>query len=165
MRAFLSAVRSGRSIEIHYRSMNPKHTGAVWRRITPHAFAHDGFRWHARAYCHIHKEFRDFILGRCLQVRGVGDAEARSDDDKHWHTFFDVILAPNPALSLGQQQTVSLDYNMPDGKKIISVRQALLYYFRSQHRLDLIDNCEDPNMCPLIIVNMKEFEEAINAKP
>jgi predicted DNA-binding transcriptional regulator YafY len=60
-----------RSVEIFYQSMNRTRPEPIWRRITPHAFGHDGLRWHVRAYCHIDSKFKDFILSRTFKVRDV----------------------------------------------------------------------------------------------
>ena len=50
--------------------MNKVRPDPIWRRITPHAFGYDGFRWHVRAYCHLDNKFKDFLLPRILEVRG-----------------------------------------------------------------------------------------------
>ena len=76
LRSLLAAVRRQRAIEILYQSMNPIRPEPTWRWITPHAFGNDGLRWHVRAYCHIDKKFKDFLLSRCLETRGDGDAGA-----------------------------------------------------------------------------------------
>src|SRR5205085_1836562 len=49
LKAVLAAVRGHRSLEIFYQSMSPERADPVWRRMTPHAFGYDGFRWHVRA--------------------------------------------------------------------------------------------------------------------
>jgi hypothetical protein len=48
----------------------------VWRRMTPHAFGYDGFRWHVRAYCHLDNKFKDFLLPRILDIGELGEAGA-----------------------------------------------------------------------------------------
>jgi hypothetical protein len=39
--------------------------------------------------------------------RHEGEPGARAEDDRHWHTFFDVILKPNPALGPSQRETIA----------------------------------------------------------
>lgn len=51
LKALLGVVREARSIDVHYQSMSRTRPDPIWRRISPHAFGYDGFRWHARAYC------------------------------------------------------------------------------------------------------------------
>jgi hypothetical protein len=48
LRKILDAAREGVSVEIFYQSMNKVRPDPIWRRITPHAFGHDGFRWRDR---------------------------------------------------------------------------------------------------------------------
>ncbi|MEM6497864.1 MAG: WYL domain-containing protein, partial [Pseudomonadota bacterium] len=66
LRAVLGAVRDGRSLSVFYQSMSRERPEPTWRRISPHAFGYDGFRWHVRAYCHLTKKFKDFLLPRIL---------------------------------------------------------------------------------------------------
>ena len=79
LRALLVAVREGRSIEVRYQSMSKVRPEPVWRRMTPHAFGYDGFRWHARAYCHLDNKFKDFLLPRILDIGELGEAGAGVD--------------------------------------------------------------------------------------
>lgn len=39
-------------------------SGASEREIVPFAIATDGLRWHARAFCRKHQDFRDFVISR-----------------------------------------------------------------------------------------------------
>ncbi len=163
LRALLAAARSHRSVEIHYQSMNPDRPDAIWRRITPHTFAHDGFRWHVRAFCHIEGKFKDFILSRCRGVRQEGEPGARAEDDRHWHTFFKVVLLPNPALSPAQRQAIVWDYHMTRGRAVVPIRCALLYYFEKRLRLDVEPGKDRPAEKPVVVENWKEFVKARDA--
>jgi hypothetical protein len=163
LKALLSAIRARCSVEINYQSMNPIRPDLVWRRISPHAFAHDGLRWHVRAWCHLGAKWKDFIVSRCRGVRSEGEPGARAEDDTHWHTFLDVILKPNPDLSPSQRDTIAWDYQMTKGRKVIPVRNALLYYFEKRLRLDVDDGKDKPAERPVVIDNRKEFEKARNA--
>lgn len=69
LKRLIAAIRAENSIEIYFQSMNPKRPDAIWRRITPHAFAHDGLRWHVRAFCHMESKFKDFIISRYCELR------------------------------------------------------------------------------------------------
>ena len=66
LQAVLGAVRKSQSLEVRYQSMSRERADPLWRRMTPHAFGYDGFRWHVRAYCHIDHKFKDFLLPRIL---------------------------------------------------------------------------------------------------
>lgn len=161
LRALLAAVRSGRAIEILYQSMNPARPAPTWRWITPHAFGSDGLRWHVRAFCHVDRKFKDFLLSRCLEARGDGDAAAAPADDVFWNEAFEVVLSPNPALSEGQQAVVAQDYDMTDGRVSVAVRKALLYYFQKRLRLDAAGAKDRPEETPVIVANHEEFSEAL----
>jgi hypothetical protein len=163
LKQFVGAIRAGNSVEINYQSMNQNRPGALWRRITPHAFAHDGLRWHVRAFCHIDSKFKDFILSRCQGLRSEGAPGASASDDRRWNTFFDVILEPNPALPESHRETIALDYEMKDGRAVIPVRCALLYYFEKRLRLDIDEKKDRPAEKPVRIANLKEFIEARDA--
>jgi len=128
LRAILEAVRDHRSLEIHYQSMSKQRPDPVWRRITPHAFGYDGFRWHARAFCHIDGKFKDFLLPRALKVRSPGEPGQAGTKDKLWHDFFSFEIVPHPDLTASQQAVVAKDYGMTNGKCVLKVRYAMLFY-------------------------------------
>jgi predicted DNA-binding transcriptional regulator YafY len=161
LRSLLAAVRGQRAIEILYQSMNPARPKPQWRWITPHAFGNDSLRWHVRAYCHIDKKFKDFLLSRCLMTRGDAEAGARPQDDVFWNETFPVVLSPNPALSQSQRAVVAEDYDMTDGRVSVPVRRALLYYFQKRLRLDAIGAVDGPHETPVVITNREEFARAL----
>lgn len=163
LKAILDAIRSNHSIEIHYQSMNPNRAEAIWRRITPHALGHDGMRWHTRAYCHLERKFKDFIVSRCRGIRKEDEPGSRAEDDKHWQTIFEVILKPNPALTPSQQQTIAMDYQMTKGRLVLPIRCALLYYFEKRLRLDMDPSKDKPAEKPVVVENWDEFVKARDA--
>jgi len=108
------------------------------RTLSPHALAHDGFRWHARAYCHTRKEFRDFVIARVLEVNGSEPAAtASAEDDQEWHTIVPLVLVPHPNLSESHRRAIELDFGMKDGQIEFQCRQAFLFYALRHLRLDL----------------------------
>jgi hypothetical protein len=161
LKRLIAGIRAERSIEILYQSMNRNRPEAIWRRITPHAIAHDGLRWHARAFCHVDNKFKDFIISRCRELREEGAPGARPSDDHQWKSSFDVILKPNPALTAEQKETIALDYEMSDGFAKTTVRRALLYYFEKRLRLDI--DADNPSEKPVVIHNRGEFNKARDA--
>ena len=161
LRRLLAAVRKGHAIEILYQSMNPTRPEPTWRWITPHAFGNDGLRWHTRAYCHIDKKFKDFLLSRCLDARGDAASGAVPEDDVFWNDLFEVVLSPNPALSEGQQAVVAQDYDMSDGRVAVPVRKALLYYFQKRLRLDAVGALDRSQETPVVVGNRQEFARAL----
>ena len=159
LRSMLRAIQDGMSQEILYQSMSPKNPEPSWRRITPHSLASDGIRWHVRAYCHVDLKFKDFLLSRCQDVRGNGPLGATPEMDVHWKERFDVVLQPNPLLSPSQQEAIAQDYLMSDGRLILSMRRALLFYLNKHLRLDLVRYDPRPANNPLVVQNRQHFDE------
>lgn len=161
LRSLVQAVRRRRSIAIEYQSLNDARPEPIWREITPHAFGHDGLRWHVRAYCHLESTYKDFIISRCLAVGAMGEPKGLADADTNWTTLFDVVLKPNPKLSPAQRRVIELDYGMKDGKAVVSVRLALLYYFDKRLRLDIAESKDRPRETPVVIQNRKDYDAAL----
>jgi hypothetical protein len=159
LRRVLDAIRRGRSVRVLYQSMNPQRPEPLWRWISPHAFANDGFRWHVRAFCHLEHKFKDFLLPRCLNADG--DEPQEGPEDVNWQTFFDVVLIPNPQLSSEQQSIVAQDYCMINGRISISVRMSFLYYFQKRLRLDVAGARDNPQEAPVVVENLEAFALAL----
>jgi predicted DNA-binding transcriptional regulator YafY len=141
--------------------MSDNRPAPLWRRISPHAFACDGLRWHARAYCHLDRKFKDFILSRCLDARQPGPAGDLPSQDRIWNTHFSALLIPNPRLSANQQEVIAQDFCMENGRVVVAVRRAMLYYFSKRLRLDVADRFDDPREAPVILQNRDEFDIAL----
>jgi hypothetical protein len=126
----LRAIRNRTALQVRYQSMSRPEPGD--RVISPHALVNDGFRWHVRAYCHLRKQFRDFVIARVLAVEGTntGDAtgESAPERDLAWLTQVQLVLAPHPALPEAHRKAIELDYGMTDGVVAMACRQALLFY-------------------------------------
>lgn len=161
LQAVLGAVRDCRSLEIHYQSMSRERADPVWRRVTPHAFGYDGFRWHVRAYCHIDHKFKDFLLPRILGVRGDGEPGASGDQDLQWNDTFDVEIGPHPDLVPSQKTVVEKDYGMKNGRAILTVRYAMLFYVLK--RLGLLGNAvkKNPRTQHIVALNHEATEAAL----
>jgi predicted DNA-binding transcriptional regulator YafY len=160
LRSLIEAMRNKRSLHANYHSMRSEHPVAAWQWITPHAFSSDGLRWHVRAYCHIEDCFKDFLLSRFLEVGKLGDPGAEDWADNDWCSFFDVVLIPNPSLPAQKQQTIAIEYDMKDGRLVVPVRCALLYYFNKRLRLDLKE-IDQPHETPVVVSNHREFQKAV----
>lgn len=167
LRQLLTAIRNAKSLEIEYYSMNSVSPPEKWRRITPHAFAFDGFRWHVRAWCHRSNRFKDFLLSRCCGARRFAEPGSSAEHDDLWLTVLDVKLVPNPSLTLSQRKAVELDYGMHDGAILVSVRMALLYYFDKHvnpglHRtMEQNETCDDARRRPVVVRNVAAYTKAL----
>ena len=161
LRALLGAVREKRSIDILYQSMSRKRVDPVLRRITPHAFGYDGFRWHVRAYCHIDNKFKDFLLPRILETGSLAEAGAAADQDRLWQETFNVEIGPHPDLTPSEKAVVAKDYGMTKGQAVLTVRYAMLFYVLK--RLGLLGDAtrQSARTHPIVTLNFKETEAAL----
>jgi predicted DNA-binding transcriptional regulator YafY len=125
LRAVVRAVSENESLRIYYYSVNSGTAG--WRWITPRAFANDGYRWHARAWCFEDNAYKDFVLGRIEKIGEARPAELLPTD-KDWDTWVTVRFKANAALSPIQQQAVQRDFAMRKGVGSLRVRKALMLY-------------------------------------
>lgn len=162
LRVTLEAVRERKALEIRYQSLSEKRPGPTWRWISPHAFAFDGHRWHVRAFCHIDREFKDFLLPRFLKTRGMAEAEAKPGDDTAWNEFANVLLMPHPQLNDDQKKVVAQDYGMKSERLNIPVRLALLYYFLRRLNLDFEEEKRPAREQHVVLANPDDVRTALN---
>ena len=127
LREVIKACRRSGSIKILYASMaNP-----IWseRIISPHTIVYSGFRWHVRAYCHKHTEFRDFLLSRIDRTpQPIDEIAPPMAEDDQWQESNTLTLIPNIKLTDAQKALVKEDFGMPDGRLQFTVRKALAHY-------------------------------------
>jgi hypothetical protein len=128
LQQLIRAIRENLALEIHYQSLST--ATPAWRWVTPHSLASDGLRWHVRAFCHTKMDFRDFVLGRIMEVRGEQASDAFAEADVEWNEHVKVIIAPNPDLTIDQKKIIERDYSMKRGKADIVVRKALMFYLK-----------------------------------
>lgn len=152
LQQLLKSMRERLSIEIHYQSLSSPNPN--WRRISPHSLASDGLRWHLRAYCHAKEEFRDFVLGRIMDIRDEQASTVSATADAEWNELIKVTIAPNPALTADQHKIIERDYSMKQGVGEILVRRSLFFYLK--RRLGLDDGAEkSPASQQVIIVKIE----------
>jgi len=125
-RDIMRGILSGGSVRIHYYSIHS--ATARWRWITPHALAHDGYRWHVRAWDVEDQEYKDFVLGRISQTEPPVDKGQPPRSDKDWSTWATIRFRPNRQLSQMQCKAIEHDYAMKDGVATLRVRKAMLHY-------------------------------------
>ena len=132
--ALLKSMRDGSALKVSYQAMTrPEPTE---RLLSPHALAHDGYRWHIRAYCHSRNQFRDFVIARILSIGGTEPAVAPPFEDQEWQTMVKLVLGPHPGLAEGHRRVIELDYGMESGEVVLECRQALLFYLLKHLGLD-----------------------------
>lgn len=160
--ALLKAIREGMGIKFVYQSMSSPEPGT--RIVSPHALAHDGFRWHIRAFCHSRREFRDFVLGRILAVESFEPAGNVASEDFEWNTVLTLILAPHPGLTEGKRRVIELDYGMKDGEVTLECRQALLFYTLRQLGLNS-PLATTPEAQQIVLKNQAELSHLLSTPP
>lgn len=149
-RDMLQAIEGGLQLRVDYQSMSSAE--AAGRVIEPHAVAHDGFRWHCRAFCLRDNVFKDFVLARIIACdvgdRAVSDPKADSD----WNSFLTLRIAPHPGLSDSQRRVVELDYDMRDGVAEIKVRKSMVFYTLRRLGLDVDPRLRRPEDQQIVLV-------------
>lgn len=160
LRAIFRSIISREQIEIYYQSMSRPEP--IWRWVTPHALAYDGFRWHARAFCHLTKAFKDFLLTRVLDT---GERRSHAIDhemDREWSLFVNLKVGPHPQLSEDQRRIVELDYGMENGCFELKTRAALLYYVNKRLGLNGAEQ-RDPQEQQIVLLNNHEIQLQLSA--
>jgi WYL domain len=130
----VKAIRQSLVLNVRYQSFSSQIPSV--RKLTPHALANDGFRWHVRAYCHKNDDFRDFLLSRILELDAGEIDHDRSHDDHAWHHVVRLVLVPHEQLEEAHRAVIELDYGMKGGESVFECRQALLFYALQQLGLE-----------------------------
>lgn len=159
LKAVLRGIRDRLALRIRYQSMSKPEPH--WRWISPHALGFDGFRWHVRALCHNDKTFKDFVFARIYEIGESQPHPMDSDADEAWFDSVTVIISPHPGLSESQAKAVKLDYDMPEGVRVISISSAFLYYFLKHMGLDGDAGQKRPQDQQIVLVNREEVMSAL----
>jgi WYL domain len=151
----IAAIRERRAVSVLYQSMAQEEPQP--RAVSPHALAHDGFRWHVRVYCHLRNQYRDFVIARILEIEPSDVTYVAPTEDKQWANVVQLVLIPNPELFGAHQRVIELDYGMVGGKVVIECRQALLFYALKHLGLDQLTG-GSPKAHQIILENRSEIE-------
>ena len=159
LRAILSAIRNRLSVHISYQAVNGPEPKPRW--ISPHSLAFDGFRWHARAWCHTRGGFVDFLLGPHPRNRRNERIRDRPGD-RHGVEGGEITLRfePHPDLKGGARKVVELDFGMKDGVVEITTRVCLTYYLERQFGIDSEAPPAGGQRHQIVLVNRAELEAA-----
>ena len=160
--ALIRAIRNSQALSIEYQSMSRPEPTA--RTITPTAIAHDGFRWHVRAFCHTRKAFRDFVIARISKVVGTSPAGARANEDIKWRNILQLVLAAHPGLAAETKRSIEFDYGMTNGEVVFECREALLFYVLRRLNLEQPQNSK-PEAQQIILKNADALRPYIKTEP
>ena len=146
------AIYAGKALSTAYVSIS---SGETTREIVPHSLVNTGLRWHTRAYCRTHAEFRDFVLTR---ITAVGEAAATFKGavesiahDHDWQRIVSLELIPHPRASYAR--AIELDYGLESGQSIKrSVRAAMAGYLLRRWGVD---------SSPTAMLNPDEYQLAL----
>jgi hypothetical protein len=158
LRSVVEAIRMQQSLCVLYQSLSRIEPLARW--VTPHALGFDGFRWHMRAWCHEHNEFRDFVLARVLEIGEARYHPINAGHDLAWNRHVRLRIGPHPKLGEKQRKVIELDYGMDDGALEIDLRLSMVFYFEKNLLLD-----EDaataltPTRVQLALLNRAELQK------
>lgn len=158
----LLAIREGRGVRVQYQSMSRPEPSE--RRLTPHALAHDGFRWHVRAYCDARAEFRDFVIARMNDVQLDEPSGPGSAGDAAWNTMTELVLVPNPKLSPAHRRALEVDYGMVDGEVRLPCREALVFYVLRHLGLH-VDLSAYPESQQVVLKDKSQAEKVLAQAP
>ncbi|WP_170107964.1 helix-turn-helix transcriptional regulator [Donghicola tyrosinivorans] len=162
VRTVIRACIQRQRLEIHYQSMSA--AAAILREIEPHALAHDGFRWHARAFCLKDNVFKDFVLSRMIDATQSGGSESTPVEDHDWRETITLRISAHPDLPEGQRRIVELDYGMTDGIAELVVRKCMLYYNLKRLGLDTRPDTRAPQDQHIVLRNADEAFAVLGRK-
>lgn len=153
--AVMEAIRTATALRIEYCSMN--NPDPHQRSIAPHSMIRAGRRWHVRAFSLDRNEFRDFTLGRIIDVRrSVETGLPGKDDDAAWNTLVPVQLWAHPDLSYAQQCVIRAEYFANTSGRTDTCRGPLIPYYIQDVRAATDPVREKPPEYQLIVHNLKE---------
>ncbi len=154
------AIKEKRKILVKYQSMGS--IEPIDRELSPHALGHDGFRWHARAYCHTKGRFRDFVIARMLTIEKGTLSDLDVSLDRLWHNVITLVIVPNPRLSEAKKRVLELDYGMSDGRVELQCRQAFLFYTLKRLGLSTKEGGDSPEAQQICLHNRDEIQTFID---
>lgn len=156
--AVLRAIRQSLAMHVEYQSFSQP--GPALRWLTPHALGFDGFRWHVRAWCHEHQDFRDFVLARFLSISGSKPDQVDPSGDLAWQTEITLRIGPHPGMSEGQRRAIELDFGMRNGFVEVATKVCLSYYLERQLGLDLDSKKIRADRQQIVLLNRAEVDAA-----
>jgi hypothetical protein len=146
-RAFMGAILNGTVLAVRYLSVSSGDHEV--REIAPHGFGHDGFRWHARAWCRKNGEYRDFVLARVAAVKTERVLAETLPADTAWTAAAVVTARLNPALPEEVKAGLREEYALDKKDRLRwQTRQALAFYAK-RHLASLASPAATDNPCLL----------------
>jgi len=158
LRKVLDVIRTGSAIHVEYQSLS--RPDPLWRWLTPHALAFDGFRWHVRAWCHTRNRFQDFVFARMLSLDETRPDQINAECDVEWQRLLTFRIGPHPDLGKAARKAIELDYGMQQGEISVETRISLSFYLERRLGLDFKPEEVRPERQQIILLNREEVDEA-----
>ena len=157
LRALVQAAREHRRVDLSYISM----TSAVveGRIIVPHTLVCTPLRWHVRAYCEKHQDYRDFVMSR---FRGepeiLDESQFTITQDDIWNKEVIIKIAPDSRLDQAQQEIIERDFDMQDHCLEVKTRAPLVAYMLKAFNIDPSKLDTDPGAQQIVVANMRDIK-------
>ena len=157
LRPIIQAITDCRRIDVDYVSLNnPDREGRI---VVPHTLVWTGYRWHVRAWCEKNQDFRDFVLSR---FRGEADlmdsSERNASEDKDWQQRVTLQVEPDPRLRVDQREVIAHDYNMENGRLLLTTRAKLAPYLLQLLNVNTGPLLDDPRAQQLVLSNQESLQ-------
>ena len=157
LRPIIQAITDCRRIDVDYVSLNnPDREGRI---VVPHTLVWTGYRWHVRAWCEKNQDFRDFVLSR---FRGEADlmdsSERNASEDNDWEQRVTLQVEPDPRLRVDQREVIAHDYNMENGRLLLTTRAKLAPYLLQLLNVNTGPLLDDPRAQQLVLSNQKSLQ-------
>ena len=151
-----NAIRQAKAVEIEYMSLSDP---APHRRtIHPHSLVLAGRRWHVRAFSETNQDFRDYALGRILEVEPLSRPNVYFNDPD-WNTKVKVRLVAHPELSPEQARVIQTEYFKGTASRIETCRAALVPYFIQDIRAATDTNVQHAPEYLIAVENAEEVSK------
>lgn len=151
------AIRTGRVVDLTYRSM--QHPESHQRIISPHNLVRAGRRWHVRSFCETQQDFRDYALGRIVDVKLLPAAATKKEqDDQAWMAKVQVRLVAHPDLTPEQESVIRFEYFSNTSARVETCRGALVGYFIQDVRAATDVKTQRPPDYQLAVANLEEVK-------
>lgn len=158
MRPIVQALREGRRVEVDYGSISSADRSG--RIIVPHHLVKTTTRWHIRAWCEQHGQFRDFVLSRFHGIPELLDKSKLSHaDDYAWNTMVQIVLAPDSRLSLEKRGVIEQDYGMQNGRLELYSKACMVNYLLQSLNLDPHKLEVEAEAQQVVIVNLADIKQ------
>ena len=167
MRQIIHAIGRRQRVEVSYASQSSP--SGEERILVPHTLVSSGIRWHIRAWCEKHREFRDFVLNRIDSILGCYEEpahESNPSQDTGWQEWITLELMPNPRLSASQQSLIARDYHMEEEQVLrLPTRKALVSYLLDYLNVKLVNDQGSPQEHPLVVRNPDTIRPFVFGQP